>query len=194
MQGILSFRILIKEHCKAANKEGFEDLFVIDGVDIAKEVDYLLKGGSQPPVLLTEGHTEATAGRMYHGRNLFLARENHARLIEQVGYDITDKQCFMNNVLLAKERLTTDINRLEAEVNSKGGCATTLQMQAETTLQPKLRAARRGHPEDSSCPEDIKLHVREYSKRYNRTNGQLYQKQFVMLPRFAKMLRDAGIE
>lgn len=76
MSDMLSFRILLKEHCSREATTGSEHMFVVDGVDIAKEVDYLLQGGSnsKPRVLLMSSHGEVTAGLMFHGRNLFLVR------------------------------------------------------------------------------------------------------------------------
>ena len=133
---------------------------------------------------------------IYSGLADHQARENHARLTEQMEYDKTDKQCFVENVSLAKDRLKVEIARLNTIINNAAGNSTSTAANRGTirTCQPELKAAKRGDPEDNSCPEDIKVHVRQYGRRYSRQHGKLYMKQHQMLPRLEKWLKDAGIE
>ena len=73
---MLAFRVLLKAHCEEAINEDAkrecQHLFQVEGVDIAKEIDYMLRDHQRPPVLLTSGNGRDTVGQMFHGRSLFL--------------------------------------------------------------------------------------------------------------------------
>ena len=81
LAAMLAYRMLLKKHCEAILdgdvKSCCHHLFQVEGVDIAKEIDYLLKDNQQPPALLTSGTGRESAGAMFHGRNLFLVSPGH---------------------------------------------------------------------------------------------------------------------
>lgn len=80
LNSIYSFRVLLMKHCKlpAAYLESMDSSHLLDisGVNIAKEVDYLVYSNSHsaPSVFLTSGGGRLAANQMFHGRHLFLVR------------------------------------------------------------------------------------------------------------------------
>ena len=67
LTNMLAYRVLLKKHCERVISEddaerGCQHLLQVEGVDIAKEIDYLLRDNQRPPVLLTSGGWERNCG------------------------------------------------------------------------------------------------------------------------------------
>ena len=109
------------------------------------------------------------------------ARENLARLQEQEEFDIIDKRCWKENMLLAVDRLNRDVAKLKSNLD----CSDS------RNEQPQGDAAREVHqPEMRAERSEL---VSDLGQRYSCMHGKLYIKQYVLKPRLEGMLKSVGI-